>query len=124
MTTAAPNHKQVSTKMEYDKPAYKPAKEHLISILIGGVEIKSEYDDFIPVISQQQKEWATNLPLSIRDWQMECSTVLIGGGFAAAYPLQSSALPSYAFMETDPLTTTQPKHCTIYFKDCVPFAVQ
>lgn len=72
------------------------------------------YDDFILLISQQQKEWATNPPRSIRDWQMEW------GGFAAAYPLQSSALPSYAFMETDPLITTQPKHCTSYFKDCVP----
>ena len=110
--------------MEYGKPeAYKPAKERLISIHLGlhqVLRLKASMVISYPTSSQQQKEWTTNPPLSIRDRQMEFSTVnsVVMGWIR--YPLQSSTLPYYAFMETDPLTTTQPKHCTSYFKDCVP----
>ena len=117
MTTAVPYHKHESTKMEYAKPAYKPVKECLISILIGLHQVpRSKVCMMISYYSSlsNRKELATNPPLSIRDWQMEW------GGFAAAYLLQSSALPSYAVMKINLLTTTQPKHCTSYFKDCVP----
>jgi len=59
-------------------------------------------------------------------WQMECSTVysVVMGWIRYPLSLQSSTLPSYAVMEIDPLTTTQLKHCTSYFKDCVPSIVQ
>ena len=66
-----------------------------------------------PSFSQQRVEWAAKLKHFIRDWWMEfpgrSEKIILWslGGFVVVSPLQSSALPSYAFVEADPLATAQ-----------------
>ena len=66
-----------------------------------------------PWFFQQLVEWVVRLQRSTRDWQMEFPrrsknyTRLSWDGSVAVYHLQSSAPPSYVFVEADFLTTVQ-----------------
>ena len=72
-----------------------------------------EHGVFTTLVLSTTGGMAAKLQHFIRDWRMEFpgrsekNILWSWGGFVVVSPLQSSALPSYAFVEADPLATAQ-----------------